>query len=175
MRRPVTMPSKTTMSTSLDPLSFSTSSLTGTRSTLLPSLLSRTASRVPLSSPASFASSLMTATSSRGALLERASFTSSGLSCSTSFPLGALATYLGLATCKSSLRIRSPPLSPSRKAVTSFFLTRFFMVWGTFTPSRAMTPVTPLFIRFMTSALPSTRMTSFFLDMSGVAVSLSLP
>ncbi len=59
--------------------------------------------------------------------------------------------------------------------MTSFLFVRLMMVLGTFTPSRAMTPVYPLLIRFMTSALPSTSMISLDFEMSGVAVSLSLP
>ena len=94
---------------------------------------------------------------------------------STSFPLGALVTYFIVATCCSSFRIRSPPLSPSRKAVDSFSLEILFIVSGILAPSTAMMLYIPHRIRLIISALPSTRMISLALLTSGPAESFSGP
>jgi len=82
------------------------------------------------------------------------------LQSSISFPLGARPTYFTFVTCSSSFSIRSPPLSPSRRAVASRSLVRRFMESGTFAPSRAMVFVRPQRIRFIMSARPSTTIIS---------------
>ena len=89
-----------------------------------------------------------------------ASVISLQLHSSISLPLGARPMYLTLVTCRSSFRIKSPPLSPSRRAVASRSLVKRFMVSGTFAPSRATVLVKPQRIRFMMSARPSTMMIS---------------
>src|SRR3989442_3900484 len=78
------------------------------------------------------------------------------------------------ASCCSSLRIRSPALSPSRKAVTSLSLVSLMMVSGTLVPFSATTFLIPTFIRRMTSALPSTTINEP-LSTSGPAGSFSGP
>ena len=94
---------------------------------------------------------------------------------STSLPCGALAMYLTSVTCKSSFKMRSPPLSPSKNAVASFSLHICIIVSGTFAPSKAMTSVIPHFARFITSALPSTIVSILAFSMPGVAVNSSGP
>ncbi len=101
--------------------------------------------------------------------------TSFEVSSSTSLPEGALATYFSWATWSNSFRMRSPPRSPSKKAVASFSLLSLMMVSGIFAPSRAMTFPIPHFNRLITSALPSTMTISFASSMRGPADSFSGP
>src|SRR3990170_766876 len=75
---------------------------------------------------------------------------------STSWPRGARATKSTSATWRSSFRIRSPPRSPSRKAVTTFCLLRSCTDFGTFVPSTATAFLIPDRRRFRTSCRPST-------------------
>ncbi len=79
------------------------------------------------------------------------------------------------ATCSSSCMFRSPPLSPSTKAVIIFFLDRSIIVLGTLDPFIAITFLNPCFSRFSTSALPSTIIISSASSTFGPAGSLSFP
>ena len=54
------------------------------------------------------------------------------------------------------MRIRVPPLSPSRNAVTSLFLASLMIVSGIFAPFTAIAFLIPALSRLSTSALPST-------------------
>ncbi len=81
-----------------------------------------------------------------------------GLSSSTSCARGALATKSTSATWKSSLRINSPPLSPSTNAVATLSLDNSCTVSGMFVPSTAIAFFTPALRRLRTSDLPSTMM-----------------
>ncbi len=83
--------------------------------------------------------------------------------------------YLTFVTCNNSFRIRSPPRSPSRKAVASFSRHSLMMVSGIFAPSRATTFCIPDLSRLITSALPSTIMIFFAVPTSGPAVKPSDP
>ncbi len=98
-----------------------------------------------------------------------ASATSLQLHSSISLPRGARPTYFTFVTWRSSLRIRSPPLSPSRRAVASFSLVRRFMDSGTFAPSSATVFVMPHRMRLMMSALPSTMIISLLVSRVGPA------
>lgn len=95
-----------------------------------------------------------------GKRLSRASVISLQLHSSISLPLGARPTYLMLVTWRSSLSIKSPPLSPSSSAVAFFSLVIFFIESGTLAPSKATVLNIPHRIKFMMSALPSTTMIS---------------
>ncbi len=108
-------------------------------------------------------------------LLRRALWISFFASSSTSLPSGARATKSTSATFINSLRIRLPPLSPSRKTMTSFSRVRSMTVCGTLVPFMATTFLKPCLRRLRTSALPSTMMTSSLSSMPGPAGSLSGP
>ncbi len=114
-------------------------------------------------------------TSPKGTLASSASKISLQLHSSISFPRGALAMNLTSVTCCSSLRIRSPPRSPSRSAVASFSVLIFLMVSGTFAPSRAMVLSIPHLMRLIMSALPSTMIIFSAVWSSGPAGSSSGP
>jgi len=112
---------------------------------------------------------------SAGTLFLRALNISFLASSSTSLPFGALAIKSTSATCKSSLRISSPPLSPSVNTVTVFALLNSEIDFGTLVPSTAIEFFTPYFRRLSTSALPSTTMIASESPMFGPAGSFSAP
>lgn len=97
------------------------------------------------------------------------------LSSSISFPLGALPMNFTSVTWSSSLRIRSPPRSPSSSAVAVFSLVTVLIVSGTFAPSKAIVLSIPHRIRLIMSALPSTMIISLLSGNSGPAGSSSGP
>ncbi len=97
------------------------------------------------------------------------------VSSSTSLPSGAFVTKSISVTVKSSRRIRSPPLSPSTKAVTVFLVQSSLTVSGTLVPLSAMAFLNPFFRSVSTSALPSTIMISSDSSISGPAGRWSLP
>src|SRR6266545_636513 len=80
------------------------------------------------------------------------------VSSSTSLPRGARAMKSTSATCSSSFRIRSPPRSPSTKAVSARSFESSWIVFGTFMPSTAIAFLMPERRRFRTSWRPSTMM-----------------
>ena len=69
----------------------------------------------------------------------------------------------------------SPPLSPSTKTVTSLSFTRLTIVLGTFAPPTPATFFIPCLSRFITSALPSTRIISLPSFASGPIAIFSMP
>ena len=91
------------------------------------------------------------------------------VSSSTSIPFGALATKSISPTCLSSLRIRSPPRSPSRNAVVSLDLVSCAIDGGTLVPPIAVAFLMPCFRRIRTSALPSHTIIDSPLSTSGPA------
>src|SRR3989338_4212733 len=97
------------------------------------------------------------------------------VSSSTSLPSGALHTKSISAVLSSSLIMRSPPRSPSTKAVMVFFPLSSFTVWGMNVPLMAMQFLIPYLRRLSTSALPSTTMTSSLSSTAGPAGRRSLP
>ena len=113
--------------------------------------------------------------SSLAVVLFRQVIISLPVSSSTSLPSGAFAIVTMLATSISFLAIRSPPLSPSTKAVTFLFLLNSIMLSGTLAPSIAIAFFIPCFKRFRTSALPSTITISSSFSTSGPHGSFSGP
>ena len=97
------------------------------------------------------------------------------VSSSTSWARGARATKSTSATWKSSLRISSPPLSPSTNAVATLSRESSWTVLGMLVPSTAMAFLMPAFRRFRTSDLPSTMMMASESLTLGPAGHLSFP
>ena len=89
-------------------------------------------------------------------VLFRCSNNSTGVKSSTSFPRGALNTFINFTTLFNSLNIKSPPLSPSRNADRVFVFANSTIDGGMLVPSTAIVFSIPALIRFSTSALPST-------------------
>ncbi len=91
-----------------------------------------------------------------GTLFLRALVISFVVSSSTSRPVGARATNLISVTWDNSLRIKSPPRSPSRKAMIVFVFASFMIEGGILVPSTATTFFIPARSKANTSARPST-------------------
>ena len=97
------------------------------------------------------------------------------VSSSTSWARGARATKSISATWNSSLRMSSPPLSPSTNAVATLSLESSWTVLGMLVPSTAIAFFMPALRRLRTSDLPSTMMMDPESLTLGPAGHLSLP
>src|SRR2546428_553043 len=97
------------------------------------------------------------------------------VSSSTSFPRGARAMKSTSATWRSSFRIRSPPRSPSTKAVRARSFDSSWTVFGTLVPSTAIAFLMPDRRSVSTSCRPSTMMIASLSAMFGPAGSRSDP
>src|SRR5213594_4421439 len=112
---------------------------------------------------------------SAGILLRRHFMICFCVSSSTSLPRGARAMKSTSATWRSSFRMRSPPRSPSTKAVSARSFESSWIVFGTFVPSTAIAFLIPERRRFRTSWRPSTMMIASLSATFGPAGSRSAP
>src|SRR2546426_7475116 len=112
---------------------------------------------------------------SAGILFLRAFMICFCVSSSTSFPRGARAMKSTSATWRSSFRIRSPPRSPSTKAVRALSFDSSWTVFGTLVPSTAIAFLMPDRRSVRTSCRPSTMMIASLSAMFGPAGSRSDP
>src|SRR3989454_10629295 len=112
---------------------------------------------------------------SAGILLRRHFMICFCVSSSTSLPRGARAMKSTSATWRSSFRMRSPPRSPSTKAVSARSFESSWIVFGTFVPSTAIAFLIPDRSRFRTSCRPSTMIMASLSATFGPAGSRSAP
>src|SRR5437870_600662 len=112
---------------------------------------------------------------SAGILLRRHFMICLCVSSSTSLPRGARAMKSTSATWRSSFRMRSPPRSPSTKAVSARSFESSWIVFGTFVPSTAIAFLIPERRRFRTSWRPSTMIIASLSATFGPAGSRSAP